>query len=332
VYNLSGYIARRLLHMCLTLFVLLTLLFFLFRVIPGDPISMYIESGLSPEAQEALLHQYGLDRPLLEQYGVFLRNMVHGDFGDSFQYNKPAIRVVWERFWPTVLLMGTSLLVAFIIGVFGGAILAWRRGTLFETLGTMAVLAVRSAPVFWTGMILLSLFAFRLQWLPLGGMNTPGTNFEGWWDKYVSLDFLRHLILPVLTASLYSVASPMLVMRSSMLETVREDYVELARAKGLSEMRVLFFHAVRNALLPVVTVMAVMAGFAIGGVVLVETVFRWPGMGREIVMAVSMRDYPLAQAAFFFVGVLISMFNLAADVIYAYLDPRISYAGRTGGR
>jgi len=323
--GLRGYVFKRILQMALTLFVLVTVLFFLFRVVPGDPLSMYLDVGLSAEAREVLMAQFGLDKPLSTQYWLYLGNLLHGNFGVSFQYAKPAMDVVIGRLWATVALMFASLGIAFVIGVAGGSILAWRRGTWLEACGTVLVLVLRCAPVFWSGMIILSIFSFRLDWFPLGGIRRPGLEFASSFDKFFSLDFLWHLALPALTAGLYSLASPLLVMRSSMLEVVREDFIEFARAKGLSETRVLFVHAMRNALLPVVTVMAIMAGFAVGGIVLVETVFRWPGMGREIVMAVRARDYPVAQAAFFLIGFMVIGFNLLADVLYGYLDPRVAW-------
>ena len=276
----AGYVVKRLLQMLITLFVLITILFFMFRVIPGDPVSMYIDSGMDKEAQEILLKHYGLDKPLPEQYIIFLKNVLKGDFGESFQYGKPAITVIGERFWNTFLLMVTSLAIAFSIGVVGGAILAWKRGTILDSIGVIGILIIRCAPVFWTGMILLAIFAFKLKILPLGGMNTPGSFFSNQFQKFFSIDFLKHLILPALTAGLYSAATPLLVMRTSMLEVIEEDFIELARAKGLKEVTILFRHAMRNALLPVITLFAVQAGMAIGGIVIVETVFRWPGMGR----------------------------------------------------
>lgn len=322
--GLGLYLIKRIFHMMITLFVLITLIFFLFRVVPGDPVSMYLDSGMSREAKEVLMQQFGLDKPLGEQYVIFLKNLVRGDFGTSFQYGKPALAVIGDSFWNTFILMGASLFIAFLIGVIGGAVLAWKRGTLFEMIGVVGVLAIRCAPVFWLGMILLAVFSFKYNLLPLGGMNTPGTNFISAWDKYFNWDFCRHLILPAVTAGLNSAATPLLVMRTSMLEVVKEDFIELAKAKGLSDNRVLFKHAMRNALLPVVTVFAVQAGLAVGGVVLVETVFRWPGMGRGIVLAVASRDYPVAQTAFFLIGGMTIFFNLLSDIVYALLDPRVS--------
>lgn len=311
--------------MLISLFVLITLLFFLFRIIPGDPVSMYLDADMSSEAQEMLMAQFGLDKPLLEQYFIFLKQLAHGNFGLSFQYNQPAAKIVGGRFWNTAILMGASLFIAFFIGITGGTSLAWKRGTKQEMISIIGVLIIRCAPVFWIGMVVLLLFSFKTNLFPMGGMNTPGTEFTSDWQKFFNLDFLHHLALPALTNGINMAATPLLVMRTSMLEVVKEDFIELARAKGLSTRRIMYFHAMRNALLPVATLFAVEAGLAVGGVVLIETVFRWPGMGREIVMAIGARDYPLAQTAFVFIGLMTISFNLLADIIYAYLDPRVSY-------
>ncbi len=316
---------KRLLNMLFSLFVLITLLFFMFRLIPGDPLSMYIDVDISIEAKEMLMKQFGLDKPLFQQYVIYMKNLAQGNFGLSFQYNKPALEVVGNRFWSTLILMMTSLGIAFTIGIVAGTVLAWMRGTKFEVTSIIAVLFVRCAPVFWIGMIFVMIFAFKLQWFPLGGMNTPGTHFEHTWQKFFNTDFLYHLFLPAITCGINMAATPLLVMRASMLEVIKEDFIELATARGLSKTRVMFKHAMRNALLPVATLFAVEAGLAVGGVVLIETVFRWPGMGREIVLAIGARDYPVAQTAFVLIGAMVIMFNLLADMIYAYLDPRVTY-------
>jgi peptide/nickel transport system permease protein len=319
------YMLKRLLNMLFSLFVLITLLFFMFRLIPGDPLSMYIDVDITIEAKEMLMKQFGLDKPLFQQYVAYIKNLAHGNFGLSFQYNKPALEIVGARFWSTCILMVTSLGIAFFIGIVAGTVLAWMRGTRFEITSIIAVLCIRCAPVFWIGMIFVMVFAFKLHWFPLGGMNTPGTHFDNAWQKYFNRDFLYHLFLPAITCGINMAATPLLVMRASMLEVIKEDFIELATARGLSKTRVMFKHAMRNALLPVATLFAVEAGLAVGGVVLIETVFRWPGMGREIVLAIGARDYPVAQTAFVMIGAMVILFNLLADVIYAYLDPRVTY-------
>lgn len=316
---------RRLLQMFFTLFILITILFFLFRVLPGDPLTMYVDAALPQEVQDIVKHQFGLDKPLGEQYLLYIRNLLHGEFGQSFHFRRPVVEIIGEKFWSTVLLMGASLVLTILLGVVGGALLAWYRGSRFEIAGIGLTILLRSAPVFWTGMLAVGLFALKWKVFPLGGMNTPGQYFATPWQKFFSLDFLYHLILPALIAAANNVATPLLIMRSSMVEILGEDFIEMARAKGIREMRILFKHAMRNALLPVVTVLALMIGFAIGGQVLVETVFRWPGMGREIVVAIQRNDYPVAQAAFFFMGVLVISLNFISDILYGYLDPRVTY-------
>jgi len=320
-----SYIINRLFQMLVTLLVLSTLIFFLFRILPGDPLSMFIDAALPVEAQEAVMKQFGLDKPLWQQYVTYMSNLFRGEFGVSFHYRQPVIEIIGEKVWSTAILMGAALLIAFAVGVLGGAVMAWIRGSKIEILGTALALFFRSAPVFWTGMVVLLIFSYRLGWFPAGGMRSVGTEVLSNWDKFVSLDFLHHLVLPALTAALYYIATPLLVMRTAMIEVMNDDFIEMARAKGLSEWKVLTRHAMRNSLLPVVTVLCLMVGFAIGGQVLVETVFRWPGLGREMVAAIQRNDYPVAQATFFLMGILVIFLNLVADLLYGILDPRVTY-------
>ena len=322
--RLLKYITHRLGIVAVTLFFLVSIVFLMFRIIPGDPVSMFIDSGLDAESQALMMKLYGLDRSIGEQYVIYLGNLLTADLGTSFTYGRPVVQVIGSRFLNTLVLTLTALIIAFALGITNGSFLAWHRNSGIDIIGTIMALIVRCAPVFWTGMILLSIFAFKLEWLPLGGMTSIGRPVTGFFDKIFSIDFLRHLILPALTSALYSMATPTLLMRTSMLEVIKEDYIELAYAKGIPEKKIRRRHAMRTALLPVVTIFAVQAGLAIGGSVLVETVFRWPGMGREIVLAVSSRDYPMAQGAFLFIGFATIMFNLVADILYAYLDPRVS--------
>jgi len=251
--------------------------------------------------------------------------VLRGEFGRSFFYRVPVSSIIGEKLLATFLLMGTSVLVAFLLGAVGGAVLAWKRGTKLELGGLVGTLLLRSAPEFWTALMALMIFSYWLGWFPIGGMRTPGQELTSAFQKYVSLDFLHHLVLPVLVGAGYSLATPLLIMRNSMLELVGEDFVEMARAKGLTERQVMFRHAMRNALLPVVTVLTLMIGFSVGGQVLVETIFRWPGMGREIVLSVQRHDYPTAQAAFFVLGVMVIVMNFITDLLYGWLDPRVNY-------
>jgi peptide/nickel transport system permease protein len=286
---------------------------------------MMIDMGLPLEARQKVLEQFGLDKPLLEQYRIYMANLLHGELGMSFNYREPVAEVIEEKIVNTLVLMGFSLSLAWGLGVFLGAVLAWYRGSRFEKIAISFALLLRSSPVFWTGMLAVGYLAGKLGWFPVGGMHTPGQEFHGPIDKFVSLDFLHHLILPSLVRVAYTMANPMLVMRSSMLEVMGEDFVEMARAKGLRERAVLFRHAVRNALLPAVTVLTLLIGFAIGGQVLIETVFNWPGMGREIIMAIQRCDYPVAQGIFLMMGAIVATLNMLTDILYGYLDPRVVY-------
>ncbi|MGE5618728.1 MAG: ABC transporter permease [Sphingomonadaceae bacterium] len=323
--GLRAYILRRLVQGVITLWVLTSVLFFMFRLLPGDPTLMYIDAGLPQEVQQQIRAQFGLDKPLWEQYFIYFGNVLHGEFGRSFYYRTPVADILVEKMTATLLLMGTSVVVAFLLGSVGGVILAWKRGSKLEVGGLVAALLLRSAPEFWTGLVALMIFAGWLGWFPIGGMHTPGQQFTGFLQKYVNADFLHHLVLPVMVAAGYYLANPLLIMRNSMLEVVGEDFVEMARAKGLSERAVMFKHAMRNALLPVVTVVTLMIGFAVGGQVLVETIFRWPGMGREMVLSVQRSDYPMAQASFFVLGVMVITMNFITDLLYGWLDPRVTY-------
>ena len=319
------YILRRIAQSALVLWALITILFVLFRLLPGDPLTIYVDVGLPPEAQDAILRQFGLDQPIWKQYILYIYNAFQGDFGISFHYRLPVTEIIADKFWPTMLLMSSIIFTTYTVGIFLGAILGWHRGSRADSSLISIALMFKSAPVFWTGMLAIGLFSVTLGWFPLGGMRSIGQNPQTWADQYATLEFLHHLILPTVIGALYHIGTPLLLMRSTLLEVLDEDYVELARAKGLTERIVLFRHALRNALLPVTTALAVSLGSALGGQVLIEVIFRWPGMGREIIQAVASSDYPLSQALFFTMGAMTIAMNLVADLAYGYLDPRIVY-------
>jgi len=319
------FLITRILYMILTVFVFITICFFLFRMLPGDPTALVISPILMPESQEALMAQFGLDKPLYIQYYLFFKNLLKGDLGISFIYRAPVIKIIEDKILNTLILMGLSMTLCLIIGILGGTIMAWRRGSKLDSGFIIFSLAFRSTPIFWSGMLILLLFGYKLGWFPVGRMHTPGYGAFNIWDQYFNLDFLRHLILPLSTLTLYYLASPLLVMRNSMLEVLHADFVELAIAKGLHPLQVMYHHAARNALLPVITLISLMVGYSVGGQVLLETIFSWPGMGKEIVDAVNSNDYPMAQGAFLFLGATVISMNFVADVLYCYLDPRIKY-------
>ena len=316
-------IGARLGERLLVLLVIATILFFMFRLMPGNPFAAYISPTFTEEQQRLLTEQFGLDKPLSEQYVVYMANLFQGKLGDSFFYKKPVAEVMLELLPNTLMLSTISLVLAYIIGVIGGGFMAWRRGSRVEGAGIIYTLISRSAPEFWVGMILLTIFAFRLKWFPASGATSPGVIYDSFWDQLFSLDYWRHLVLPALTLVFYLQGLPMLLMRSNMLDVMQEDFITLARMKGISEWRIMLRHAARNALLPVVTAMALGIGYTIGGDVVIETIFSWPGVGRMLVRAVAASDYPLASGAFLTIAAIMVFLNMLADLLYYWLDPRV---------
>ncbi len=323
-----SFVLSRLAQTVLVLWVVATLLFLIFRLMPGNPLVAYIDPTFTADMERALKRQFGLDQPLYVQYGVYLQNMVRGEFGRSFFSREPVSQVLGQVLPNTLALTFSALALAYLVGIFGGAVLAARRGTWVEGWGIPAVLATRAAPEFWVGMLALALFSFNLHWFPSTGATSPGSMYASWWAQVWSADFVRHLTLPAVTLALYLQGLPTLLMRSTMLEVMDEDFITFCRMRGLPERSILLRHAARNALLPVVTAFALGVGYAIGGNVIVETVFSWPGLGRALIRAVAAKDYPVAQAAFFFIAVVMIVMNFVADVLYSVLDPRVSHERR----
>ncbi len=322
-------VLTRFFQMLLVLWVVATILFFLFRLMPGDPTLAYIDTTFTLEQRQQLMKAFGLDRPLPEQYLIYLKNLVTGQFGDSFHHRQPVIQVLAGVLPNTIVLTLTGLLVAYIFGTLVGAWLAWKRGTWVEAVTIPAVLTLRAAPEFWLGMILLAVFGFHLGWFPSGGANSAGATYATEWGRLLSRDFLWHLVLPAATLALYLQGLPLLLMRSNMLDVMSEDFITMARMKGLSQWSIIMRHAARNALLPVATAFALGLGGIVGGnLVVVETVFSWPGLGRLLVGAVASSDYPVAQGAFFLIAVILVSMNFIADLLYTSLDPRVSHGKR----
>ncbi len=321
-------IATRLGERLLVLFVIATILFFMFRFMPGSPLVAYISPTFTAEQQDAIIKSFGLDKPLPVQYVTYMVNLARGDLGRSFFYKKPVAELMGELLPNTLMLTVIPLLIAYSFGVVAGTVLAWRRGSRVEGAGIIYTLISRSAPEFWVGMLLLTLFAFRLHWFPASGATSPGVIYPDFLHQFFSRDFWKHLVLPALTMAFYLQGLPLLLMRSNMLDVLEEDFVTMARMKGISEWRVVLRHAARNALLPVATAMALGIGYTIGGDVVVETIFSWPGLGRMLVRAVANRDYPLAQGAFFVLAALMVFLNLVADLLYYALDPRVGRSSK----
>jgi peptide/nickel transport system permease protein len=320
-----GYALRRLAHSLFVLWAVVTILFLMFRLMPGNPLAAYINEQLSEDDQRLIMAQFGLDRPLYQQYVIYLLNLLQGNLGMSFFRREPVWDVLKSALPNTLVLTLAGLLLAYLFGVLAGAWLATKRGTLSEGLVVPAALATRAGPEFWIGMIPLTVFAFSLGWFPSGGANSAGAAYASEWERVLSRDFLWHLALPALTLALYLQGLPLLLMRSTMLEILHDEFITMARIKGLSPWRITLHHAARNALLPVVTAFALGLGATLGGNVVVETVFSWPGLGRLLVGAVAQSDYPLAQGAFFLISVVLVVLNFLVDLLYGWLDPRVSH-------
>ena len=319
------YIGRRLLYTLFVLWAVASILFLMFRLMPGDPRAAFIDNTFTAEQQQLLLQQFGLDQPLYVQYGKYMWNLLQGDLGMSFIYKRPVVEMVMEVLPNSLVLCLVSLVIAYAFGMVAGAFLARMRGTWVEGVAIPAVLTSRAAPEFWLGMVFLAIFSFSLGWFPAGGAASAGVTYDSFWQQLASPDYWRHLALPVFTLTLYLQGLPLLLMRSNMLEVMEDEFVTMARMKGLSEWAIVMRHAARNALLPVATAFALGVGFSISGNVVIETVFSWPGIGRLLVTAVSSSDYPLAQGAFLFITVVFVVANLVADMLYAVLDPRVSH-------
>jgi peptide/nickel transport system permease protein len=321
-------IVSRLAQMLIVLWVVTSFTFLLFRLVPGDPTLNFINEQMTDEAREAMLRAFGLDRPLHEQYFIYLGNLLRGEFGVSFLQKRPVANIILEALPNTVVLTLGALVIAYAFGVVVGAFLAFARGGWVEGVVIPAALTTRAAPEFWLGMLLLASLSFGLGWFPSGGANSAGMHFDGTWQRLTSLDFLHHLALPTLTLAVYLQGLPLLLMRATMLEVMEEDFITMARMKGLSNWTIVMRHAARNAMLPVATAFALGVGGSIGGNVVVETVFSWPGLGRVLVGAVQGADYPLAQGAFLLIAAVLVVMNALADLLYGWLDPRVSVHGR----
>lgn len=324
--GLKRFIIRRLMEIAVVFFVIMTVLFVLFRLAPGDPVERMVDPSMTPEDAQLLKESMGLDQPVGTQYLYYLKNVVTGNMGVSFHYGEPVMQIVMNRLPNTVLLFTTSIILSAFLGVFLGKIAAWKRGERTDTLMTIGALFCHTLFLPWLALIMIWFLAYRVGWFPITGMVSPEVWIDpqaGWVDK--ALDVLHHMALPLMTLILIHFGSYLLVMRSSMLDTLKDDYIVTARAKGLDEKTIRDHHAAPNAALPVVTSVGLSLAFSINGGALTETVFTWPGIGRELVFSVSHADYPLAQAAFLLIAIVVLLGNLVVDVLYATLDPRIRY-------
>ncbi|MEA2386701.1 MAG: peptide/nickel transport system permease protein [Thermoleophilaceae bacterium] len=320
------YIVKRLVSLLFTLWIAVTIVFILFRLVPGDPATVLVGPLASPEAKAALTRDLGLDKPVIEQYGLYLVNLAQGDLGTSYAQRQPVTDLAIPAFRNTFVVVILTFLLAYGIGAVLGVLLAWHRGTKTEAGVTFVALLLRGAPSFWIAILAITFFSVKLGWLPVSGMTSSSRLGEEGLGMYFTLDFVKHLILPVGAATIFAVGLPLLLVRNSMLEVIGTQYMELAEAKGLSPWRVMFRHGARNAMLPAVNASAQFIAWAMGGMIVIENVFSWPGLGREIVGALESRDYMLAQGSLLLIAVLVVTLNLIADLVTAYLDPRIDLA------
>ena len=319
----SAYLGRKILQALITIVLIVIVNFILFRALPGSPERVAHNPNLTQEQVAANRAALGIDKPLFpDQFVIFLSQTVQGDLGQSYHYRgESVVDVIGAKIGPTVLLIGLGELFAVILGIAIGALTGWRRGTAVDYGGTTLALILYSMPYFWPGMIFLVLFGTTLHWFPAFGMETAGASYAGPFDQV--LDIASHLVLPVTTVALGLIGEYSLLMRSSLIEVLAEDYVQTARAKGLTDGRVLRRHALPNAMLPMVTIVAINAGYIIAGAITIEVVFSWPGLGTLTVEALHARDYPVLQGLFLLLSVSVVVANLISDLIYGFLDPRV---------
>ena len=306
---MRAYVLRRLWQSALTLAGVSVLVFVILRVLPGDPAKMLLPDGAPQSAVDELNRQLGLHEPLHVQYALFLRSVFRGDFGQSFQYRAPALQVVTERLAATVQLALAALLITVAVGVSLGIVAAVRRGTRYDYASTVLAVLGQSLPNFWLGIMLILLVGVALRWLPTSG-------FESW----------RHLILPAVTLAAFPMALVARLTRSSMLEILGRDFIRTGRAKGLAERAVILRHALRNAAVPLLTVLGLQIGTLLGGAVITESVFAWPGMGKLVVDAIFFRDFPVVQTVLILSATIFVVINLLVDLLYTVIDPRIRYS------
>lgn len=329
------YLFRKIVFALFTLATVIVFNFFLFRILPGDPIKLLFRNPrITKQVQETIRVQFGLDKPVWinserlqagdlggvfdSQFGAYISNLFQGNLGISFAQRTSVNEILSERIWRTVLLLFAGELVAIMGGIVVGILAAWRHGTWIDASALIVGLTTWALPTFFLGIILL---VVARGVLPTSGMVEPGAAKEGTLEYW--LDVGRHLILPASTLAIGSASAYMLIMRSSVIEVLAEDYILTAKAKGLSNIQILRNHALKNAMLPMVTIIALNLGYVVGGAIQVETVFSWPGIGRLIFDSVAKQDYPVLQGAFLLLAVSVIVANLITDILYSILDPRI---------
>jgi len=317
------FVVRKLLGAVSTLAFVVVVNFFLFRVVNKDPVSkMFRGRNLTQEQLQQQRVKFNLDGSKWDQFVAYVRQMLHGDLGLSMKSQRPVTTVIGEALWPTILLVGVSTMLS-MLGITIGYRAGWRRGSRFDTTATSLSMLTYAMPEFWIGMVLLGIFGAWLGWFPVGGLEDPGSTATG---LSKLLDQFHHMALPAIVLAVAYIGEYMIVARSSMIETLREDYLQLARAKGMRDAEVRRRHAVPNARLPVVSLSAINLGFVLGGAIAVESIFSWPGVGNLTQLAIRGPDFPVLQGLFLLLSAAVIFANLVADLLYGKLDPRV--AGR----
>lgn len=313
---MGGYIVKRLVSAVPVLLGITIIVFLIMSLIPGDPATAILGSYATPENVEKLNRDLGLDKPVITRYFIWITNMLTGDFGRSYSLNRPVIDEVLERFNATLILAGTAFVLCSVLGILAGVVSAARQYGAADKIITFVVLIGISVPSFFLGMMMILLFAVNLRWLPVSGMYA----IYGGGDLP---DLLRHLIMPALALAAVATGVIARLSRSAMLEVLRQDFIRTARAKGVPERRVIMGHALRAAMVSIIPVLGIQAGFVLSGAVYIEIVFQWPGVGRMLVDAILKRDLLLVQGGVVFVAACYVLFNIAVDVAQSLLDPRI---------
>jgi ABC-type dipeptide/oligopeptide/nickel transport system permease component len=302
---MKGYILKRLFH---SIFVLvgISLVVFIILHLTGDPAALLMPMDATPEQVAQFRQEMGFNDPIIVQYWRFFKGTLRGDFGQSFRHSQPALELVMERMPATIQLTLAAMVIALLVAIPVGIISAIRRNSLLDHIGMTGALLGQSTPVFWLGIMLILIFSVTIQWFPSSGRGE-----------------IQHLVLPAITLGMFTMARTARMMRSSMLEVLGQEYMKTAKAKGLSPGMVILKHALKNAAIPVVTIIGMELGTLLGGAVITETIFAWPGVGRLAVQAIYNRDYPVVQAAVFLLASIFVLVNLVVDLLYTYLDPRV---------
>jgi len=325
----GGYVAQRLLHTLVVLLGVALLTFFLIHLTPGDPVLVMLGQDATPSELERLRHLLGLDQPLYVQFAQYLGRLLSGQMGDSIFQHQPVSKLIGDRLPATVELTFAAMVIAIVVGLTTGVVSALVPYSIFDVVAMLVALSGVAMPVFWLGMLAILLFALQLGWLPSFGRGAPLFDALGTWIRFGDprdvLDALKHLVLPALTLGAFSAALISRLVRSALLEVLGQDYVRTAQAKGLRMSLIVGRHALPNALIVVVTVIGLQVGTLLGGAILAETIFAWPGIGRLLLQSINQRDYPLVQGIVLVTALLVSLINLGVDLLYGAINPRVRY-------